>query len=317
MSTFVESTGCPATCAGLEPAAPAAPRGAAIFSFDVEEHYLIEAAAGLTVPAELKEHYRQRLDVSTRWLLEALAAGGVRGTFFIVGLAAHHNPALVRNIHAAGHEVACHSWAHSPLHLLGPAAFRADVRGSKALLEDLTGEAVVGFRAPTFSMARRTAWAIDILAEEGFRYDSSIFPIYHDRYGIPEAPRTPFLVGGVGRRLLELPPLTYRLLGLNVPVGGGGYFRLLPKFLIHKAIKQVGKLAAGPAMLYFHPWEFDPEQVRLPMGRLSRWRTYFGLGRTRARLARLLEGIPCTRAADAAAELAHRPDTLEFFSLLA
>jgi polysaccharide deacetylase family protein (PEP-CTERM system associated) len=317
MSTFSEPTSYAATSAHPGPAVPASSASAAIFSFDVEEHYRIEAATGLTVPAELKDHYRQRLDLSTRWLLEALAASRVRATFFMVGQAARHNPTLVRDIHRGGHEVACHGWAHSPLHVLSPAAFRADVRRSKALLEDLTGAAVVGFRAPTFSMARRTSWAIDILAEEGFRYDSSVFPIYHDRYGIPEAPRTPFLIGGPGRRLLELPPLTYRLLGLNVPVGGGGYFRLLPRFLIHKAIKQVRKLAAGPAMLYFHPWEFDPEQVRLPMGRLSRWRTYFGLGRTRTRLAGLLEKISCTRAADAAAQLARHPDTLQHFSLLA
>jgi polysaccharide deacetylase family protein (PEP-CTERM system associated) len=279
-------------------------RAPVVLSFDVEEHFLIETAAGLTVAADLQRHYQDRVDVMTRWLLETLAAHDVRATFFMLGRSAEHNPALVRDIHRAGHEVASHGWSHRRLHLLTSETFREEVRRSKAFLEDLTGAAVVGFRAPTFSLDERTAWAIDVLVEEGFRYDSSIYPIHHDRYGVPTAPRTPFVLRGAGHSILELPPLTYRLMGMNVPVGGGGYFRLLPTWLIHCGIRQMqGRNGAALAMLYFHPWEFDTEQARLPLGRLSRWRTYVGIPSARKRLAALLRQLGCIRAVDAAAML--------------
>jgi polysaccharide deacetylase family protein (PEP-CTERM system associated) len=288
-----------------------------VASFDVEEHFLIEAAAGLEVPEDLKGHYRQRLDLSTRWLLECLAAHAVRATFFVVGHIAQHNPELIRAIHRAGHEIASHSWDHTPLYRLRPEAFRADLRRSKSALEDLTGEAIQGFRAPTFSLIPRTGWAIDVLVEEGFQYDSSIYPVRHDRYGIPAAPRVPFMARGPQHSILELPPLTYRLLGLNLPVGGGGYFRLLPTWLMRRGIRQMHRQAPpAPAMLYFHPWEFDPEQARLPLGAVSRFRTYVGIRRSRQRLSRLLCGQPFVRATEAAASFQDRRGALERFTLV-
>ncbi len=288
-----------------------------VLSFDVEEHFLIEAAAGLTIGADLQAHYRERLGVSTRWLLECLAAHGTRATFFVVGQVGRHDPALVRDIHRAGHEVASHGWDHSRLHRLSPAAFRADLRKGKDVLEQITGTAVVGFRAPTFSVVPETAWAIDVLAEEGFLYDSSVYPIRHDRYGIRQAPRTPFLARGHSHSILELPPLTCRFLGLRVPVGGGGYFRLLPSWLLHRGIGQLRRLdRPALAMLYFHPWEFDPEQTRLPLGRLNRFRTYVGIGRTRERLSKLLRRQPFVRALDASAALRQQTDSLESFRLV-
>src|SRR5262249_3702607 len=158
---------------------------------------------------------------------------------------------------------------HQPIQALSPAEFRRDVRQSKDALEQLTGAVVVGYRAPTFSIVRATAWAIDILAEVGMAYDSSIYPVRHDRYGIPHAPRAPFLARGGAPALLGLPPATLRWLGLNVPVGGGGYFRLLPLLCLNRALRQIQrKCSPAVAMLYFHPWEFDPEQARLPLGRL-------------------------------------------------
>src|SRR5262249_41813180 len=160
-------------------------------SFDVEEHYRIEAAYGLTVGPEMQAHCRDRLDVSTRWLLERLDRHGARATFFIVGQIAEHNPGLIRDIHRAGHEVGSHRSHHRRGPRFTPEPFRQDVRRSKDALEQLTGEAVLGYRAPTFSIVRETAWALDVLAEEGFRYDSSIYPVRHDRYGVPKAPRTP------------------------------------------------------------------------------------------------------------------------------
>jgi polysaccharide deacetylase family protein (PEP-CTERM system associated) len=300
----------------LEPQVGPAAKVPVVLSFDVEEHFLIENAAGLTVAAELKSHYQERLDVMTRWLLDSLAAHEVRATFFVLGQAAQQNPALIRAIHQAGHELASHGWSHSRLHLLTPALFREEIKKSKALLEGLTGAAVVGFRAPTFSLDHSTSWAIDVLVEEGFCYDSSIYPIYHDRYGIPRAPRMPFVLSGSGPSILELPPLTYRFLGLNVPVGGGGYFRLLPTWLIHKGIGQMRKCnGSALALLYFHPWEFDTEQVRLPIGRLNRFRTYVGIKSGKQRLATLLKQLHCVRALDAVKLLQGQAATLEQFSL--
>lgn len=275
-----------------------------ILSFDIEEHDRIEAARGLTINCQQKSHYRQRMDYATRWLLDQLAARAVPATFFVVGQIAESHPSLVRAIAAAGHEVASHSWDHRRVHHFTPETFRADVRRSKDALEQATGAPVVGFRAPTFSIVRQTLWAIDVLAELGLRYDSSIYPVRHDRYGIPDAPRWPFLAKGERHTLLELPPATWRVLGANLPVGGGGYFRLFPLAMMRRGLLQTLRQGQPPvAMLYFHPWEFDPEQERLPLSRLSRFRTYVGLSRSRRRLATLLEQHDFTRAADVAETL--------------
>jgi polysaccharide deacetylase family protein (PEP-CTERM system associated) len=286
-----------------------------ILSFDVEEHFRIEAAAGLDLPAALKAQSRQRLGPSTRWLLEELERHAIQATFFVVGAIARDNPALVRAIHRAGHEVASHSWEHRRVHTLTPATFRQDVRQSKDALEQVTGEAVVGFRAPTFSIVRQTAWALDVLAEEGLAYDSSIYPVRHDRYGVPQAPRTPFLARGLCHPILEIPPATLRLLGLNLPTGGGGYFRLFPLCVLEHTIRQVqSDCRPAVTMLYFHPWEFDPDQARLPLGRLNRFRTYVGIGRSRGRLTALLGRYRFTRAVDVAKQLDPQRHCLPVFS---
>ena len=275
-----------------------------ILSFDVEEHYRIEAAAGLTCAPAQKSHYRERLDVSTGYILDLLAEARARATFFIVGEIAEHNPGLIRRIAQEGHEVASHSWDHRRVHHFTPASFREDVRRSKETLEDLSGAAVVGYRAPTFSIMRQTAWAIDVLADLGMTYDSSIYPVHHDRYGVPSAPRSAFLARGSERSLLELPPMTLRLLAMNFPMGGGGYFRLFPLFLTRWALWQTARRCTPAiANLYFHPWEFDPEQERLPLGRVSRFRTYVGIRRTRKRLASLLRRYTFVRAGDVAQEM--------------
>jgi polysaccharide deacetylase family protein (PEP-CTERM system associated) len=289
-----------------------------ILSFDVEEHYRIEAANGLAVSDDLRSHYADRLDVSTRWLLDRLAERGVRATFFIVGQIALSHPDLVKDIHNAGHEVASHSWDHRRLHQLDPASFREDVRQSQDALAQVTGEAVVGYRAPTFSLVRQTAWAVDVLAELGMLYDSSIFPVYHDRYGVPDAPRSPFWARGERHSLLEIPPATLRLLGMNWPAGGGGYFRLFPLRVMEEAIRQAHQECPhSVAMLYFHPWEFDTEQARLPLSRLRRIRTYVGLNRSRGRLGRLLEGREFARAVDVARGLRERAGALSSFQVAA
>jgi polysaccharide deacetylase family protein (PEP-CTERM system associated) len=282
--------------------------GPIILSFDVEEHHRIEAAAGLAVPTCLQAHYRDRVDVVTRWLLDLLAERRLHATFFVLGQIADDNPDLVRAIADGNHEIASHGWDHQRLHNLTPARFRDDVRRSKDALEQASGRPVIGFRAPTFSIVPETLWALDVLVEEGYRYDSSIYPVHHDRYGIPLAPRTPFYAEGSRHRILEIPPATLHLLGVNLPVGGGGYFRLLPLFFLHWAISQTRRTAEPPVvMLYFHPWEFDVEQERLPLHGLGRFRTYVGLNRSRRRMATLLDSYHFTRAADVVQVLEERP----------
>jgi polysaccharide deacetylase family protein (PEP-CTERM system associated) len=277
-----------------------------ILSFDVEEHHRIEAAAGMSVSGASQARYLDQVESATDWLLELLDEHAVQATFFVLGTVAAGRPALVRRIHAQGHEIASHGWGHDHLSRLTAGAFRDDVRRSKQKLEDTAGAAVLGYRAPTFSITPRTAWAIDVLAELGFVYDSSIYPVRHDRYGAPDAPRQPFVVRGPRCTLLELPPATLRVGPMRLPVGGGGYFRLLPLGLFDEAIDQTRR-ECSPAvtMLYFHPWEFEPRQERLPLRGLNRWRTYVGLYRSRTRLRRLLRGRRFSRAIDVARELTH------------
>jgi polysaccharide deacetylase family protein (PEP-CTERM system associated) len=307
------------TTSALSSPAGAATASAAlrvILSFDVEEHYRIEAAAGFAVSPAMMAHCRERVDVVTRWLLSELAVTGIRATFFLVGQIAHHNPQLIRDIHKTGHEVASHGWDHRRVHRFTPETFREDVRTSKDALEQVTGAPVAGYRAPTFSIMRPTAWALDVLAEAGLRYDSSIYPVRHDRYGVPEAPRGPFWANGGGREMLELPPATLQLLRFVLPMGGGGTFRLFPLFLMKWALRQARR-SGGPnvAMLYFHPWEFDPEQEKLPLRGLNRLRTYAGIARSRDRLADLLPGRTFARAIDVAEDLRAQSASLPSFTL--
>jgi polysaccharide deacetylase family protein (PEP-CTERM system associated) len=289
-----------------------------VLSFDVEEHYRIEAASGLTSTIEQKSEYSKRLDFTTRYLLDQLAEFGAKATFFVVGEIAATNPALVKAIFAAGHEIASHSWDHQRVHRFQPDEFRKDLLKSKDALEQVTGGAVLGFRAPTFSIVRRTGWAIDVLAECGFEYDSSIFPVQHDRYGIVQAPRQPFRAIGEVQEILELPPLTYRLAGMNLPVAGGGYFRLFPLAMMRAGLHQADQQANphSVAMLYFHPWEFDPDQPRLALGRLARWRTYVGMRKTTDRLKRLLKNYSFVRALDAVRAIRETGATLPAFKVV-
>ncbi|MGL4553452.1 MAG: polysaccharide deacetylase family protein, partial [Gemmataceae bacterium] len=275
-----------------------------VLSFDIEEHHRIEAASSLVVNGERQAYYRRRMEDSTRWLLERLAARGIQATFYVIGELARMSRALVREIADAGHEVGSHGWDHRRVLAMTPAEFREDCRRSKDALEQATGQAVRGYRAPTFSIMRHTGWALEVLAEEGYTYDSSIYPVRHDRYGVPDAPLVPFAVPTAAGPMMELPPLTLRMAGMNVPVGGGGYFRIFPSWLMYQGIRQMAALG-GPVMLYFHPWEFDEGQDRLPLPVLSRWRTYYGIAGSRERLERLMD-VPArfTTASDVAREWA-------------
>jgi polysaccharide deacetylase family protein (PEP-CTERM system associated) len=285
-----------------------------VLSFDIEEHHRIEAAAGLEVEATLQGDYRQRMCRVTGWILEKLAERNIPATFFIIGQIARDDPGLVRSIHKAGHEVASHGWDHRRIHVMSPEAFREDVRKSKDTLEQACGGAVVGYRAPTFSLVKKTAWALDVLPEIGLLYDSSIYPVHHDRYGIPDAPRGPFLAQGTRHQILELPPATLRIGGVNVPIGGGGYFRMLPWPLMKLALSHSRRdPRSGVTVLYFHPWEFDPDQPRLPLKRLNRFRTYVGIRRSQGRLTRLFSVCPFVRAVDLAEGLLEHREGLPRF----
>ena len=299
-------------------AAGGPPAGAGVvLSFDVEEHHRIEAASGLVIDPSTKARHAERVGPVTRWLLDRLGERGIRATFFVVGELARDQPELVRAIQSGGHEVASHGWDHRRVLAMTPEEFRLDVRRSVDILQQITGTPVVGYRAPTFSIVRRTAWALDVLAELGMLYDSSIYPVRHDRYGVPEAPRVPFLAEGPGGgRILELPPATLRVGRLTLPVGGGGYFRLLPVAVMDRGIRQAlrdGRPAV--ATLYFHPWEFDPDQPRLPLRGPGRFRTYVGIGRARRRLVDLLTRHRFARAVDVARRLGDGCQSLPGFRL--
>lgn len=256
------------------------------FTVDVEEHFQVTALEKV-VAADAWNSQPSRVAQSTRRLAELMARHGARGTFFVLGWVAERQPGLVRELAAAGHEIASHGWDHRRVPVQTPEHFRESVRRTKGLLEDLTGREVAGFRAPSFSIIPGTEWALDILLEEGHRYDSSLFPIRRRGYGYPSAGRDPHEMRRPSGTLLCVPPATLRVRGGNVPAGGGGYFRLLPYGLTRAAFEQAERRGA-PATFYIHPWEIDADQPRLPVSRLTRLRHYGGLRRTEGRLERLL-----------------------------
>jgi len=258
-----------------------------VVSVDVEDYFHAEAFSDVVDRARW-DSYASRVEPNTRRLLELLAALNVHATFFVLGWVAERFPALVREIAAGGHELGCHSYWHRLIYKLDPAEFREDTRRAKNVIEQIAGQPVTGYRAPTYSVIDRSVWALDILTELGFTYDSSIFPIHHDRYGMPGAPRAPFRFQTPSGPMTEFPITTFRLAGHNLPVGGGGYLRLLPRLYTRLGLKRVQKEGL-PIVIYIHPWEVDPEQPRLP-GRLSsRLRHYTNLSQTLARFQSVLQ----------------------------
>jgi polysaccharide deacetylase family protein (PEP-CTERM system associated) len=224
---------------------------------------------------------------STLAVAALLAEAGTRGTMFVLGWVAERHPGLVKELSAAGHEIASHGWSHRRVTDKTPSEFRAAVRRTKQLLEDQTGQPVLGYRAPSYSIVPSHEWALDVLLEEGYRYDSSLYPVRRPGYGFPGGGRYPHWLERPGGRLGEVPPATLRVAGINLPAGGGAYFRLLTYALTEAALRQAERRGEA-ATFYIHPWEIDPDQPRLPVGWLTRIRHYGGLGRTRSRLQRLL-----------------------------
>jgi polysaccharide deacetylase family protein (PEP-CTERM system associated) len=255
---------------------------------DVEDYFHVSNFEAL-VSRESWSGRESRVEASTDRLLARFAEADVHATFFVLAWVADRLPALVARIAAAGHELASHGYWHRLIYDQTPDDFRDDVRRAKAVIEDAGGQPVHGYRAPSFTVTRRSLWALDVLAEEGYTYDASIFPVRHTRYGIPDADRHPFVVSRGGRRLVEVPVSTVRLAGMNLPIGGGGYFRLLPYRWTEWGIGHVNTAEGRPTVFYLHPWEVDPGQPRLPAPWLARLRHYRNLQHTEARLVRLMQ----------------------------
>lgn len=256
-------------------------------SVDVEDYFQVSAFAAVVDRSEW-DSLPSRVERATDTTLRLFDEAGVRATFFTLGWVAERHPALIRSIVAAGHELASHGYAHYRVGDQTPEVFREDVRRTRRILEDASGVAVVGFRAASFSIAGPQLWAHRVLAEEGYRYSSSIYPVRHDHYGMPGAPRfAHHPVGEAG--VVEYPVTTLRIAGRNVPCGGGGYFRLLPYAYFRWAIGRVNAVDRAPAIFYFHPWEVDPDQPRPSgLGLRTRIRHYVNLSRMSTKLRALL-----------------------------
>jgi polysaccharide deacetylase family protein (PEP-CTERM system associated) len=256
-------------------------------TIDVEDYFHVSAFDGV-VPRVRWTSLECRVERNTDRLLAIFEDRGIKATFFVLGWVAERYPSLVQRITAGGHEIASHGYAHRLVYDLTPAAFRDDVRRSKDLLESAAAAAVHGYRAPSYSITPRSLWALDILIEEGFTYDASIFPIHHDRYGIPVSARHPYRLQRAQGALIEVPGSTVQWGPLNMPTAGGGYFRILPYAWTSWGIQRINRVEKRAAIFYLHPWEIDPDQPRLPGGFLTRLRHYRNLHCTEERLQRLI-----------------------------
>lgn len=272
---------------------------------DVEDYFQVQAFASVidraawdTIPC--------RVEANVDRILQQFDRAGVAATFFTLGWIATRYPSVVRRIVAAGHELASHGYGHARADGQTPDDFRADVRRARHTLQDLGGVAVVGYRAPTFSIGPRNPWAFDVLGEEGYAYSSSVFPVRHDLYGAPDAPRFPYRPGAAP--LVEIPMTTVRLAGRNLPCAGGGYFRLMPYALFRTLLQRFNRVEAAAAVFYFHPWEIDPGQPRVgAASRLSRFRHTVNLRATHGRIERLLRDFAWGRMDHVFAEAIAQP----------
>jgi len=267
------------------------------FTVDVEEYFQVSAFEGM-VPRESWEALPSRVEGQVYGVLDLLERHRARGTFFTLGWVADRHPEMIRRIARAGHELASHGWDHKRVTQIGPEEFRLSVRRTKARLEELTGTPVLGYRAPSFSIVPGREWALDILAEEGYRYDSSLFPIRRPGgYGYAAGGRDPYRLDRPAGPLEELPPATLRVGGVNLPAAGGAYFRIFPYALVRAALADYDRRGV-PGVFYLHPWEIDPDQPRQRVNWSARFRHYTGLRRTRPRLERLLSEFRFTAIAD-------------------
>jgi polysaccharide deacetylase family protein (PEP-CTERM system associated) len=258
------------------------------FTVDVEEYFQVEAFSDL-IPKKDWHKFPSRVEETTTRLLELLDRYQVRGTFFVLGWIARNHPALVEKISKAGHEVASHGFDHTMITEMTSEAFRQDIRKSKTILEGIIGTSVNGYRAPTFSILEKTSWAYEILLQEGYSYSSSVYPIWHDRYGWPKFGNHPRRMASDKNGEIWEVPLTVGSIGpIRIPFGGGGYLRIYPLWLTHWSIRKLNKKERRSAIVYVHPWELDPDQPRLQGTLLSKFRHYINLEKTESRLESLL-----------------------------
>jgi polysaccharide deacetylase family protein (PEP-CTERM system associated) len=278
----------------IPPIACADPRIANAMTVDVEEYFQVSAFAD-TIVAKDWDSYESRVEACIDRLLELFAAHGAHCTFFTLGWIAERHRTMIRRIVEAGHELASHGYRHQRATDQTPDQFRSDVRRAKSILEDTGGAGVIGYRAASFSFDNSNGWAHEILCEDGYRYSSSIYPVRHDHYGVPDAPRFPYQPLG-DDRIVEFPLSTVRLFNRNIPCAGGGYFRLLPYSVSRWALRRLNDGEARPAVFYLHPWEIDPDQPRQAALRLkTRFRHYVNLGRMERKLGRALSDFSWDR----------------------
>lgn len=266
-------------------------------TIDVEDYFHVNAFKGY-IDASQWDHYPVRVTENTLKILDILDEFSVKATFFVLGWVADRCPAVIRDIRDRGHEIACHGYGHELVYGIGPNKFRKDIRRCKALLEDISGSGVYGYRAPTYSITKRSLWALDILIEEGFLYDSSIFPIYHDTYGIPDSDRFFHVMKRPTGTIKEFPMSTVQFrigaLAYRMPIAGGGYLRLFPEWILKKSIHYINTREGQPVVIYFHPWEIDHDQPRIKAGFRSRFRHYINLDKTVGRVRNLLSSFKFT-----------------------
>ncbi len=289
----------------MTPGSPAGRQLVNALTIDLEEYFQVSAFVE-AVPREDWTRLPSRIEPQTERLLALLERGGARATFFVLGWVAERHPSMIRRIAAAGHEIASHGSAHIRVRDQRPEEFAEDARRSRELLEEITGVEVRGYRAASFSIDSRTIWAFDLLAEAGYRYSSSVYPIHHDHYGWPEAPRLPFRPSPTG--VLEIPIATIRLFGANRPCGGGGYFRLFPYALSCHGVRRFNRRDGAPAVFYLHGWELDADQPIPPgVGVYARLRHRLNLRRMEGRLQRLLADFRWGRMDDIFRDLVDGP----------
>lgn len=259
---------------------------------DVEDYFHVEAFAKV-IGRDRWDSFEPRVEQNTIRILDIFDAHGVKATFFTLGWVAQKKPRLVSEIARRGHEIACHSFWHRLVYTLSPEEFRADLRDATRALEDAAQVKLRGYRAPSYSITKRSLWALEALAEEGYEYDSSIFPIRHDIYGLPDFPRFPVSVcrKGGGRSITEFPPSTVNVFGKNLPGPGGGYLRIFPLCYALWALRRIERRDRKPGAVYLHPWEVDPDQPRMSAPLRSRLRHYTGLRHTVARLETILRAF--------------------------
>ena len=260
---------------------------------DVEDYYQVSAFNEVIAYNEWEE-YESRVEKNTNNILDIFDDNNTKSTFFVLGWVAERYPHIVREIYKRGHEVACHGYSHQLIYNQSRSEFKEETLRAKQILEEITGSAVIGYRAASYSITKNSLWALEILAESGFKYDSSIFPIVHDRYGIPTAPREPHIIKMKNElSIIEFPLSTYKILGMRLPVSGGGYFRLYPYQFTRHALKTINR-QNNLFVFYLHPWEIDPQQPKIRASRLSRFRHYKNLEKCESRLRQLLKDFKFT-----------------------